>query len=124
MEIDILNIISQASINGYYDPSLDLIVVWFYNIDNRSDLVAYLLSDMSWDLREIVDEKSSLYDNKEIVEIIHKPIKKFEKNSVFDKTIRKVLGQIIEHIPEEDENKSLELKMMKTILNNNNYTQN
>lgn len=124
MEIEILNMISNASINGYYDPSLDLIVVWFYNIDNRSDFVAYLLSDMSWDLREIVDEKSSLYDDKEVVEIAHKPIKKFEKNSVFDKTIRRVLNQIIEDIPEEDENQSLELKMMKTILNNNNHTRN
>ena len=69
MEIEILNMISSASINGYYEPSLGLIVVWFHNIDNdKPDLVAYLQHDMSWDLRRVLEEKSTLHENKEIIE--------------------------------------------------------
>lgn len=121
MEIEILNMISSASINGYYDPSLGLVVVWFHNIgDNKPDLVAYLLPDMYWDLRRIVNEKSTLHDDKEVIEIIHEIIGKFKKDSSFDQVVRKVLTQVINHSI-DDGVQSSRLEMMKIVLDANSY---
>lgn len=121
METDILNKISDASINGYYDPSLGLVVVWFHNMgDDKLDLVAYLLPDMYWDLREITNEKSTLHNDKEIIEVSHNRIDKFAKNSSFDQTVRKVLNQVIDHSVGEGST-SPGLEMMKIVLDSNSY---
>lgn len=120
MEIEVLNMISNASINGYYDPSLGLVVVWFHNIDDdKPDLVAYLKQDMSWDLRKIIEEKSTLYNNKEVIEITHELVNEYKKDSKFDDTVRSVLKQIINHSGEEMVSPKLE--MMKLILDTNTY---
>jgi len=120
MEIEILNMISSASINGYYEPSLELIVVWFHNIDNdKPDLVAYLQHDMSWDLRKVIEEKSTLLEDKEVIEICHETVGKFEKDSRFDDTVRSILSQIIDHPISEDAAPKIE--MMKMILDSGTY---
>lgn len=123
MEIELLNKISSASINGYYDPSIGLVVVWFHNTDDdKPDLVAYLQSNMEWDLREVDSEKSKLFDDKEVIEISHKNIDKFKKDSKFDKVVRKILNQVIEHSLKEN-TQSPELETMKTVLDNDSYNQ-
>jgi len=122
MEIEILNMISNASINGYYDPSIGFVVVWFHNMgEDKSDLVAYLLPGMNWDLREVVSEKSTLEVDREIIEIKHSPIQVFGKGSEFDKTVRKILNQLIEYSLNENEKPSSRLEMMKIVLDNNSY---
>jgi hypothetical protein len=122
MEIEILNMISSASISGYYDPSLKLVAVWFHNIgEDKPDLVAYLLPGMNWDFREIMSEESELFVDKEIITIKHSPIQVFGKDSEFDKVIRKVLGQLIDHAFNENEEISPRLKIMKKVLDNNSY---
>jgi hypothetical protein len=122
MELEILNMISNASINGYYDPSLGSIVVWFHNIDGeKEDLVAYLEDNMTWDLRKVVGEHSQLYDDREVIEINHELIEKFEKDSRFDTTVRNVLNQTIDHAMNEDKIISPKLEMMKIILDSNDY---
>ena len=122
MEIKILNMISNASINGYYDPSLGLVVVWFHNIDNnKPDLVAYLQHNMTWDLRKVIEEKSTLHDAKEVIEITHELIGKFKKDSTFDDTVRSVLDQVIDHSISLEDETSPRLEMMKMILDTNTY---
>jgi hypothetical protein len=122
MEVEVLNMISEASINGYYEPSLGLVVVWFHNMkEDKPDLVAYLMHGMNWDLREVTEEKSTLEVDREIIEIIHKPIEVFAKDSSFDQTIRKVLNQVIEHSLKESEEQSPRLEMMKIVLDSNSY---
>ena len=120
METKILNMISNASINGYYDPSLKLVVVWFHNIEDEADLVAYLQKDMTWDLRKVKKESSCLYEDKEIVEVLHENIDKFKPDSEFDQVVRKVLNQLIDHSLKENV-QSPRLEMMKIVLDNNNY---
>jgi len=121
MEIEILSMISNASINGYYDPSLGLVVVWFHNMGgDKPDLVAYLMHAMNWDLREVISEKSELFVDKEVIEIEHSPIQVFEKGSDFDKTVRKVLNQLTEYSASED-GLSPRLEMMKMILDSDSY---
>ena len=121
MEVEILNMISNASINGYYDPSLSLVVVWFHNVeDDKADLVAYLTPDMSWDLREVESERSTLSTDREVIIIKHNLIDKFTKNSSFDQTVRKILNQLVDHSIKEG-NRSSGLDMMKMVLDSNSY---
>jgi len=121
MEVEILNMISDASINGYYDPSLSLVVVWFHNTgDDKPDLVAYLLPSMHWDLRKVTSEKSTLHDDKEVIEINHEVVDKFEKDSSFDQMVRKVLNQVVDHAIGEGA-QSPRLEMMKIVLDSNSY---
>ena len=120
MDVELLNMIAGASVNGYYDPSLGLVVVWFHNNDNRADIVSYLLKDMTWDVRKVITEESTLTENKEIVEIHHELIDIFDANSKFDNTIRSLLKQMTDQIDENS--KSLdELASMRIILENNTY---
>jgi hypothetical protein len=122
VEIEILNMISNASINGYYDPSLGLVVVWFHNVkDDKPDLVAYLMPGMNWDLREVVSEESELFVDEEVIKIKHSPIEVFEKDSSFDQTVRKILNQVIDHSSKEGGGQSPRLEMMKVVLDNNSY---
>ena len=75
---------------------------------------------MKWDLRKIVNEKSTLYSSKEVVEIEHELIDTFNLGSEFDVSIRKMLNQLIEYSEAEGEI-SPKLDMMKIILNENDY---
>ncbi len=62
MEIELVNKLSELSMIGYLDPSNGYVTVWFYNNEKteKSDIVAYLMQDMSWDLREIIDESDDI----------------------------------------------------------------
>lgn len=120
MNIDLLNKISNATIYGYYDPSLKLVTVWFYN-SGKANVVAYLMKDMRWDIREITDERSKLFEDKEIITISHKPIEKQTKNSEFDQVVRSALNKSLEEAEASGKEKSANIELMKIVLDNNSY---
>ena len=121
MEIELMNKLSELSITGYYDPSSKMVVAWFYGEEGlKSDLVAYLLPTMQWDLREVLEEKSKLEADKEVIEISHKRLGIHGPKSDIDNLLRKALMAIIEQ-SEEDKNLSSGLTMMKIVLENNSY---
>lgn len=109
------------SIMGYYDPSSKMVVAWFYsNEGEKADIVAYLLPTMKWDLREVVEEKSTIETHREVIEIKHNRLGVYDKDSDLDNVLRKALKALIEQ-NEEDGNDSSGLTMMKIVLENNSY---
>lgn len=95
MDIELINKISNLTLYGYYDPSKDMVVVHFFNKDeDKSDILAYLKRDMSWDVREVLNEKSQLLADKEIVEISHKNLGIYTKDSKFDQFVRNSLTKM------------------------------
>lgn len=121
MEVDLMNKLSELSIMGYYDPSSRFVVAWFYSDDvPKPDLVAYLLPDMHWDLREVLEESAKLEKDREVIEIKHKRLGRHEPGSDLDNLLRKALGAIIDK-SEEDDQMSSGLTMMKIVLENNSY---
>lgn len=121
MAWEILNKISNLIPHGYYDKSKDMIVVHFFSKNgDKPDVMAYLKRDMSWDIREVVEEKSTLLWDREVVEIHHTPISKCEKGSKFDKMIRDMLIKLeIENT--EDDRPLRERNKMFRILEDNKY---
>lgn len=116
-----MNKLAELSIMGYYDPSSKLVVAWFYENEGRkSDLVAYLLPNMHWDLREVIEETSALETDREFIEIKHKCLGMHGPDSDIDNIIRKSLGAIIEQ-SEKDEINSSNSAIMKIILEKNSY---
>jgi hypothetical protein len=117
-EPDILSKISELNINGYYDSSNGYVVVWFHNsIKDKPDIVAYLQSDMSWDVREVVKETSTIYSDCEVVEMKHSSLGQHLLDSDFDKIVRKMIDAMIEaskDIPEA-------VVKMKDILDQHSY---
>lgn len=90
MNLELLNKLSRLSFYGFFDPSKGVITVHFFNEqeENRADVIAYLRRDMSWDVREIIDEKAVLYDDKEVVTISQKKIGIEKHDSDFDKFVQ------------------------------------
>jgi hypothetical protein len=93
MDLELLNKLSNLSLYGFYDPSKGLVTVHFFNQGDviKSDIIAYLKRDMSWDIREIVEERSTLYDDREEVVIQHKVLCIEPKFGQFDKFVRSAL---------------------------------
>lgn len=121
MKLDLMNKLSDMSIMGYYDPSSKMVVAWFYsNEGEKADIVAYLLPTMKWDLREVVEEKSTIETHREVIEIKHNRLGVYDKDSDLDNVLRKALKALIEQ-NEEDGNDSSGLTMMKIVLENNSY---
>lgn len=119
MEAELLNKLSGMTWRYYYNPSLNAVVVHFFNDGSKNDLMAYLLSDMSWDLREVKSELSSLLSDKEVIEINQIKIGLFNKDSSFDKFIRKgihaLFGEAVSVGAKAEEDLAIK------ILNNNSY---
>lgn len=113
--------ISNLSMYGYYDPSKNMVVVHFFSEEgDKPDIMAYLKADMSWDVRETVDESSVLEKNKEVVTIYHKSLGVCNKDSQFDKFIREGLTGIAKEMYEDGENYAEKNKLF-AILENNSY---
>jgi len=92
---EILNRLTNLVPHGYYDVSKDMVVVHFFSDGgNKSDVMAYLKRDMTWDVREVASEKSTLLWDRESIEILHNPIAICEKGGKFDKTLRDLLFKI------------------------------
>jgi len=120
MNLDLMNRLSDASISGYYDPTLKLVVVWFYN-DDKPDLVAYLQHDMSWDLREVIGETSTLTDTGETIVVSHQVLDPQPPKSDFDNLVRSAIDRSLEDGIKEEAVGSVRLEMMKMILDANSY---
>ncbi|KKM66238.1 hypothetical protein LCGC14_1483200 [marine sediment metagenome] len=121
MNIQLLNRISNLNFYGFYDPSKELVTVHFFNEkENKPDVIAYLRHDMSWDVREIVKEQSILYDNKEVITILHKPLGIESTGEAFDEFIRLGLTKMAIEMHGED-TKLSEVDIVFMVFKNNSY---
>ena len=120
MDIELVNRLSNLTLYGYYEPSKDMVIVHFFNKDeDKSDVIAYLKRDMSWDVREIVSEKSQLLPDKELVEITHSSLGVHNKESKFDQFVRNALLKMFSG--QQDETPLREKNKMFRILEDNRY---
>ena len=103
MDKAIMEKLGNMSLLGYYDEDLKMLCVHFFGDGGRKDLMAYLKSDYSWDLREVVRETATLYDDKEVVEITHNRLAVYDTNSPFDKMVRSALQKMMENEGFKDE---------------------
>jgi hypothetical protein len=104
MEIDLVEKVSNLTFGSFYNKSLECVVVHFFNKDDdKNDIVAYLAQDLTWDVREILDETSELDALKsdgflgEIITISHKQLGIYKKDSNFDVFIRKAIFAMSEN---------------------------
>ena len=125
MGIELLNKLSKLTFYGFYDPSKGIVTVHFFNQQepDKPDIIAYLNKDMSWDVREITDEQSTLYDDREEVVIKHKPIGIEQSGSDFDKFVRVGLDALGKQMHGEDAVLEEKDRMFR-ILKNNSYKDN
>ncbi len=124
MDLELLNKLSKLTFCGFYDPSKKMVTVHFFNEqENKADIIAYLKSDMSWDVREITDEISVLEDDCEKVIIKHNRLGNQEKGSNFDKFVRVGLVEMAKQTHGENVDLEQRDKMFR-ILNNNTYKEN
>ena len=120
MDMELINKLSNLALYGYYEPSKDMVVVHFFNKDeDKPDIIAYLKRNMSWDIREIKEEKSQLLSDKEVVEISHTNLGIYEKDSKFDQFVRKALFKVFDS--QKDEKPLREINKMFRILEDNRY---
>lgn len=121
MDTNLLNRLSNLAFYGFYDPSKGLVTVHFFNeTENKPDVIAYLRRDMSWDVREIVEEQSILHDDKEVVTILHEPLGIEEMDGGFDEFVRLGLTKMAQEVHGEDANLS-ELDTIFKVFENNSY---
>lgn len=127
MDIDLVNKLSNLTFASYYNPSLNMVVVHFFNKgEDKNDVIAYLNHDMTWDVREIVDESAELDVMKsddflgESITITHERIGIFEQESKFDRFVRTAINSLLEKQKEEE---SLEMidSCVEIILRHNSY---
>ena len=124
MDIELLNKISTLNFQGYYDPSKQMVAVHFFNSQaDKSDIIAFLNRDMSWDVREIISETSTLYADKEIIVVEHKSISTQPKGSDFDNFVRVGIESMDREFFGEEE-KDLESKDIVLKILNNGYMDN
>jgi len=103
MNTELLNKISKLAFYGFYDPSKNIITVHFFNEqENKSDVIAYLLNDMSWDVREITNETSTLHNDHESITIFHNCLGLEKINSQFDTFVRLGLEKMAKEVHGED----------------------
>lgn len=99
--------IVSMQFEGYYNPSLNTVVVHFYKNpkegeDAVKDIMAYYVPDNGdWDVREVDDEDTSLTENSEVIIVQHTPIKIYKKDSEFDNLVRSGLKKIWDNRSEE-----------------------
>ena len=121
MEIALLNKLSDLTFYGFFDPSKGMVTVHFFNeANNKPDVIAYLREDMSWDVREIVDEQSELHSDKEVVTILHEPLGIEEHGSQFDEFVRLGVTKLGEEIHGADVNLP-ETDIVFRVFENNSY---
>ena len=117
---ELLKNISNLNITGYYDRSNGYVVVWFHSaVSEKADIVAYLKQDMSWDVREVISEVSRVGECSETVEIKHKLLGMFEKDSDFDTMIRNMFAKTTDKLDKQDIPETV--SKMKEILDHNSY---
>lgn len=116
--MNIIEKISELNVSGFYDPTNGYVILWFYNNkSSKHDIVAYLQNDMTWDVREVDRETSTIYEDREIVEIKHNLLGKYKPGSDFDTVVRKLVSQLFQENEELPDN----VTRMIEILKNNSY---
>ncbi len=121
MEMKILNKLSNLAFYGFYYPSKQMVTVHFFNEqEDKSDVIAYLTKDMSWDIREITDEVSILEPYCEYITVSHDPLGVYPHDGPFDNFIRKGLTKMAQEVHGKDANLS-ELDKMFEVFENNSY---
>jgi len=121
MDTKILNKLSELIFCGFYDPSKQMVTVHFFNeTNNKPDIIAYLLKDMTWDVREIVDEVSELQNDKEIITIHHKLLGIEDCDSQFNSFVRLGVTKFAQSVHGDDAN-LLEKDIMFRIFEDNSY---
>jgi len=121
MELNLLSKISKLTFYGYYDPSKKAVTVHFFNeSEKKQDIIAYLKKDMSWDVREIVSETSTLESDSEHIVIVHNPLGIYEQGGDFDRFIREGLLRMGQGTHGEDA-KLTEKDPMFVVLEDNSY---
>ena len=118
--IDLLNKISGLAFFGFYEPYKKLVTIHFFSEEDKPDVIAYLRRDMSWDIRQIVEEQSELLDDKEVVTILHEPLGIEEMGSTFDEFVRTGLASMAKESHGEDVALT-NLSPMFSIFENNSY---
>lgn len=95
MDTELVNKVSSLTVHVFYDTSKDMITVHFINEQSgKADIMAYHLMNGSWDVREVIDETAKVFSDKEVIEIRQKPIGIFEKDSGFDKLVRRAIEEM------------------------------
>lgn len=118
-DLSVLEKLSNLTFCGFYDSSKQIITIHFFNKDcEKPDIMAYLNKDMSWDVREVLEENSILYKDCEIITITHKVLSREEKDSVFDKFVRKGLISMAEQTYGKDANLIEKDKIFEVLFNN------
>jgi hypothetical protein len=98
MTNELVEKLTNLSVLGYYDKDLKMLCAHFFGDESKHDLIAYLKSDLTWDLREILSERTELNDAGAVVSITHSLLGLFEAGSKFDDFIRAALKQSLENI--------------------------
>jgi len=125
MDLDLVQKISNLAFASYYNPSLDLVVVHFFNKgENKNDIIAYLRHDMSWDVREILDETSELDVLEsdgflgEDITISHERIGIYEKSSNFDKFVRAAIDALTKKAEDEESLEMIDERVLRVLKGN------
>ena len=110
---------------GWLDPSNGLITVSFFNNErsDKPDMVAFLKQDMSWDLREVLGETSTINETSEVVVINHALVGVFEKDSDFDVLLRKMLKSNVDEMRKDDMFIPVAVVDMEKVLRDNRYSE-
>lgn len=121
MDVTLLNKISNLTFVGFYNPAGDLITVHFFNeASDKPDIMAYLQKDMSWDVREVLSEQSTLYPTHEEVVIKHRRVGVESTGSKLDEIIRAGLEKMARQVHGDDVNLP-DVDKMFEILEKNSY---
>lgn len=105
MTPDLFNRLANLSFYGYLEPFKKIVTVHFFNEkEDKPDVIAYLKPDMSWDVREITSEESTLSDTAEVITVHHKRISTEPKDSPFDEFVRLGLKKMAEQVHGEEVN--------------------
>jgi hypothetical protein len=98
MTKELVDKLTNLSVLGYYDKDLKMLCAHFFGDEAKHDLIAYLKPDLTWDLREVLSERTELTDIGATVSITHASLGQFEAGSKFDYFIRATLKQSLESI--------------------------
>jgi len=125
MDLDVLSKLAELSCLGWLDPSNGYVTVSFFNNlkDDKADMVAFLNQDMSWDLREVLGETSTVNETSEVVVINHTLVGVFEMNSEFDVLLRKMLKANVDGMREDDMFIPVAVVSMEKVLRDNRYSE-
>ena len=95
MENDLLSKLSNLGMLAFFDLSKKMVVAHFFNKDEgKKDIMAFLKKDLSWDVREVIEENSVLLSTKEIVEFTHNPLGCYSNGGDFDIFIRTYINNL------------------------------